>query len=87
MSRLTVREHLPLTRTEMGEFGPVYAVLAIEGEPVETPGTVQTYAPIHPDSWSVAQEWAAAGGPHTEYLDGGERRKHHGDGRITTHSS
>lgn len=37
MSRLTVREHIPEHNTQMGVIGPVYAVLAIDGDDLPEP--------------------------------------------------
>lgn len=37
MSRLTVREYIAERTTDMGVFGPVYAILAINGKPLPEP--------------------------------------------------
>ncbi|WP_433716925.1 hypothetical protein ACQP2U_43615 (plasmid) [Nocardia sp. CA-084685] len=55
----------------LGYFGPVYAILDIEGDPVETPGPVHFEGVGFGENRSGQAEanqaaWARFGGPHTQ---------------------
>jgi hypothetical protein len=56
MARLTTRLHEPQQHSPWGCYGPVYAILAVDGEPVDEPGDVIHFAK---DGYSeIKAEWA-----------------------------
>lgn len=66
MARLTTELHAPLVESEFGETGPVYKILAVDGDPLPTPGEVLPTATD--DEYKTARaDWARFGGPHTTY--------------------
>lgn len=57
MRRLTTKPHLPVSHSRWVTYGPVYAVLAVDGEPVDEPGAVTRFTA---DGYEEAKsEWAA----------------------------
>ncbi|MFN3005115.1 hypothetical protein [Mycolicibacterium wolinskyi] len=56
MERLTTRPHHLPVQTRWGCYGPVYAVLAVDGISVEEPGPVARF--IHSDYQREKYEWA-----------------------------
>lgn len=64
MQRLATRLHEPMSQSKWGCYGPVYAILAVDGEPVEPPGEVipfskDGYAEMKAE-WAALADWAAA---------------------------
>lgn len=56
MARITARQTEPLQQSKWGCYGPVYAVTAIDGEPIDEPGEVIPYA-TH-NYREIKAEWA-----------------------------
>lgn len=49
LDRLTTEVYAPLSRTDWGDFGPIHSLLAVDNEPLPTPGTVwQSHSPSGP---------------------------------------
>lgn len=57
MRRLTTSLHSPVSHSRWGTYGPVYAVLAVEGDPVDEPGPVTRFSAEGYEE--MKREWAA----------------------------
>lgn len=57
MRRLTTFLYEPGHQSRWGHYGPVYGLLAIDGDPVETPGVVDPH-PRNIDYLGVKAQWA-----------------------------
>lgn len=56
MSRLTVRVHTPEQESDLGVYGPVYAILAIDGQELPEP-VLKTDRTQFLDYSTASAEW------------------------------
>lgn len=56
LARLTIEVARPLKKTEMGEFGPTYKVLALDGVPLPEPGEIEEFHLLPSDGFAEAKE-------------------------------
>lgn len=56
MARLTAEAHQPLTRTVMGEVGPIYKLLAVDGVLLPEPGKIEEFHRLPSDGFTKAKE-------------------------------